>query len=314
MTVPDREGNGARSFDLADYGLYSLTVLAWGTNWLAVKWQVGVVAPSVSMVWRFSIAATIMIVWCLASGKPMRFPLRIHVRFAALGLFLFGANFILFYYAALYLVSGMLAVIFSLASITNILLARFLLGESFKARVAIGALVGSAGLVAMFWPEVAMFRSESATGTSGDNSALVGLAFGLAGVVSFSIGNMISADTQRQGTPILPSSAYGMVYGTLAGALFAIANGDAFVIELTAKYIGSLLWLAILATVIGFWAYLTLLGRIGPDRAGYATVLFPLVAMAISTAVEGYSWSLLAAFGVALVLMGNLLVLTRRKR
>jgi drug/metabolite transporter (DMT)-like permease len=65
---------------------------------------------------------------------------------------------------------------------------------------------------------------------------------------------------------------------------------------------------------MAFGAYLTLLGRIGADRAAYATVLFPLVALAISTVVEDYAWTPTALIGVALVLAGNLLVLLGGRR
>ena len=74
----------------------------------------------------------------------------------------------------------------------------------------------------------------------------------------------------------------------------------------------SLVYLAIGASVIAFASYLTLLRRIGAARAGYATVLFPIVALAISTLVEGYVWTPLAILGVALALAGNVLVLRRR--
>jgi len=40
-------------------------------------------------------------------------------------------------------------------------------------------------------------------------------------------------------------------------------------------------------------------------------VLFPLVALAISTGVEGYRWTVFAVAGAALALLGNVLVLRR---
>jgi len=81
--------------------------------------------------------------------------------------------------------------------------------------------------------------------------------------------------------------------------------------EWTVSYVGSLLYLAIFASVLGFTFYLTLLGRIGADRAAYATVLFPIVALTLSTVFEGYEWTMLSLIGVVVVLAGNLLVLSR---
>jgi drug/metabolite transporter (DMT)-like permease len=58
---------------------------------------------------------------------------------------------------------------------------------------------------------------------------------------------------------------------------------------------------------VGFTAYLLLVGRIGPDRAAYSTVLFPVVALTLSTVYEGYRWTVPAFAGLGLVLAGNLL-------
>ena len=75
---------------------------------------------------------------------------------------------------------------------------------------------------------------------------------------------------------------------------------------------GSLLYLALFGSVIAFGCYLTLVGNIGADRAAYATLLFPIVALLISTVWEGYLWTVSSAVGVALILLGNLWMLNRK--
>lgn len=71
--------------------------------------------------------------------------------------------------------------------------------------------------------------------------------------------------------------------------------------------------IAVFGSVIAFWAYLTLIARIGADRAGYANLAFPLVALLISTLMEGYEWSLPALLGMATVVVGNWLVMRASK-
>jgi drug/metabolite transporter (DMT)-like permease len=100
-----------------------------------------------------------------------------------------------------------------------------------------------------------------------------------------------------------------MTYGTVFMALVSLVRGHSFAIEWTAQYIVSLLLLAVGASVVAFSCYLTLLRRIGAARAGYSTVLFPIIALAVSTVVEGYTWTPLAFLGVGLALAGNVLVL-----
>ena len=102
-----------------------------------------------------------------------------------------------------------------------------------------------------------------------------------------------------------------MTYGVAALAAIVLVRGQPLIVEWTPRYLGATLYLALFASVVAFASYLTLLCRIGAARAGYATVLFPIVALAVSTLVEGYRWTLAAILGAALALAGNVLVLRR---
>ena len=291
-----------RAFAPQDFGLYAGTVLIWGTTWLALKFQLGVVDPQVSLLWRFLIAAPIMFLVCRIAGAPVRFPLRRHAGFAAFGLFGCAINFILFYNAGHFVVSGLLSVIFAMASVTNIVLAAVLLGDRLRPPVAGGAVVGLAGVGLMFWHEI---------GGGLGLDPLKGLALGFFGCLSFSLANIISARIQRGGVPSMSLNSWGLTYGVAINFIVALATGSAFTVEPAAPYMLGLLWLAIPGTVFAFWMYLALLKRIGPDRAGYTTVLSPVLALIVSTWVEDYRWSAAAFAGLALVAAGNMLVLKR---
>lgn len=289
-----------------DYGLYALTLFVWGTSWIALKMQIGVVAPEVSVFWRFLFAATLMMGWVAVSRRRFRFPAADHVRFAGMGGLIFSTNFVLFYHGAQHLPSGLLSVVFSLASIINLFLGALIFRTRITRTVLIGGLLGATGIALMFWPQIA--------GTEINHEALIGLGFCVAGTLSFCLGNMLSASNQARGMPVVSANAWGMVYGATFLAIYSALSGLEFRMELTAPYLGGLAWLVVFSTVIAFACYLTLLGRIGSARAGYATVVFPVVALGISTVVEGYQWSPPALAGLVCVLAGNLFVLTRRSR
>jgi drug/metabolite transporter (DMT)-like permease len=112
---------------------------------------------------------------------------------------------------------------------------------------------------------------------------------------------------------VLSANAWGVTYGIAVNAAVAIVAGSAFVIDPAPRYVLSLLWLAIPGSVLAFWMYLALLGRIGADRAAYTTVMSPVLALIVSTFVEDFRWSVLAIVGLALVAAGNVLVLKRRR-
>jgi drug/metabolite transporter (DMT)-like permease len=293
-------------FTALDVGLYAGVVFAWGFSWIAIHYQVGTVPPEVSVMWRFALSAPIMLAIAAWRGERMRYTLAEHLRLVALGLALFCINFTLFYHGGLYLASGLLSVIFSLASVFNILIGAIFLRAPIDKRVALGATLGFLGIAAMFYPQLA--------GTQLNHGALIGLAFCVAGTLSFCTGNMISARLQMRGIPVFAASGYGMLYGTLALAIFCLLRGHSFAIEWTPAYLAGLAYLALIGSVMAFACYLTLLGRIGADRAAYSTVMFPVVALLVSTFVENYQWTIPAILGLLAVLAGNLLVLRAPKK
>lgn len=285
----------------ADYALYATVVVLWGASWLPLRLQLGVVSPEVSGVWRFLVGGVIVFGWLIAVKGRVRFPLADHARFAILGLTMFSFNFVSAYYAGFHLNGGLLAIIFSLTAVINPIYAALLGRGGLNLRIVAGAVLGVAGVMLLFGPKV---LADGQTGT------LFGVGLMLLSVLIFSTGNMFSAAFQARGLPVLSANAWSMLYGTAFIALFAFMRGQPFIVEWTPKYVLSILWLAVAGTAIGFFAYVTLIGRIGTGRTGYVTVLMPLVALVLATFFEGYVWTLYAFIGVALVLTGNAIVLS----
>ncbi|WP_069305982.1 DMT family transporter [Methylobrevis pamukkalensis] len=299
---PPPRGRTVAGFDVM---LYAITVFAWSSSWIGLKFQTSsAVASDVSVAWRFGIASLLMFALAAARRQRLVFALADHLRFAVMGVLLFSVNFWLFYLGGHHLASGLLSVVFSLASIGNLLLGAAFLGQPVVARVALGALVGFAGICLIFWPEIA--------GAEFNHDALVGLGLCVAGTVCFCVGNLVSSGVQTRGLPVMSTTAWCMAYGALTMALLGLANGHDFALPAEASYLLSLLWLAVVSSVIAFASYLTLLGRIGAARAGYITVLLPIFALMISTVAEGYQWTAMAAAGLVAVIAGNVIVLARR--
>jgi len=283
--------------------LYVVTILIWGSSWLAIKFQLGVVDPMVSVAYRFLLASGISWIYCRYSGLQLSFRLRDHGFMFLQGVSLFALNYWLFYISELTLTSGLAAVIFSTIVVMNMLNGAIFLKNRLELRVVIGAVLGLSGIILVFWPEVSDFETGSENLFA---ATLAVLATFLA-----SLGNIASARNQREGIPVIQSNTYGMTYGALLMLVLAWSTGREFNFELTVSYVSSLVFLSVFASIIAFWSYLTLLGRIGVERAAYATLIFPLVALGISTIFEGYQWSAYAVIGIVLILGGNLLILKR---
>jgi drug/metabolite transporter (DMT)-like permease len=301
MSVAEKPSGRPRGFAPLDYGLYAVSVLVWGFSWIALHYQVGTVAPEVSVVWRFAIASPLMLLLAASRGERLVFRPADHRYFLGLGAAIFSTNFALFYYAGGYIASGLLSIVFSLAAIGNVALGNLIFGTRVERRVLIGAACGVIGVALMFYPELGGVRLDA--------GALIGLALSIGGTVCFCLGNMLSLAAQRKGLPIFATIGWSMAYGVALMALLALVRGDRFTVEWSVTYLGGLGYLSVIGSVVAFSVYFTLLGRIGAARAGYTTVMYPVIALIVSTFAEGYRWSLLAVLGLAAVLAGNLLVL-----
>jgi drug/metabolite transporter (DMT)-like permease len=284
--------------------LYLITVLIWGSTWLAIKFQLGIVAPELSIAYRFGLAASILIVFSLVRRLPLRFDIKSHGFFVLQGLLLFSLNYILVYLAEGYLTSGLVAIIFSLIIILNVIFGTIFLGNPIRTRVMIGAVLGLAGLAFVFWPELSSFSLSS--------QKILGMVLAFIATISASLGNVVSARNQRHDLPVVQTNAYGMLYGALFMLILAFFRGAQLEFDTSPGYILSLLYLAVFGSVIAFGSYLTLLGRIGLDRAAYVTVLFPVIALILSTFFEDLQWGVPQLLGVVLILIGNAVVLTKR--
>ena len=284
-----------------DFFLYAAVIFGWSTSWYPLSLQMGAVAPEVSLAWRFFAASALMLALSRFRGIRLRYGRDAHLVFAGLGVLLFSTNFALFYNASLFAASGLLAVILSTSSLINVLMVAVVSRAPPNGMQLVASVTGLCGLGLIFAPELQV-------------SSTVGLAllFGGAGTISFCVGNLMSAATQKRGIHVFASTSWGMVYGTVFMVLISLVRGHEFIIDPTVTYLGSLAWLVVISSVLAFVSYLSLIGRIGPGRAAYATVIFPVFALLISANFEGFEWTWLALAGLALVMAGNMIMIRAR--
>ena len=285
--------------------LYGLTVLIWGSTWFAIEFQLGVVAPEISLVYRYGSASLLLFAWCRFRGLGLRFAPRDHAWFVLLGLLLFGVNYIIAYHAQVYLTSALTAIAFSTMVWMNIVNARLFFGIRAGRRIWFGALLGVAGIVVLFAPQIGELSLTDAV--------FFGAFLAVLSALVASFGNMASQAAQKARLPVIQSNMWGMFYGALFTAVIALAEGQEYVFEWTMAYVGSLAYLTVFGSILAFGAYLTLLGRIGAHKAGYAMVMFPVVALILSTLFEGLDVDTSIVVGTMLVLAGNMFVLNTRR-
>ncbi|MCJ8507799.1 DMT family transporter [Rhizobium lemnae] len=276
--------------------LFSSTVLIWGTTWIAIALQIGPVPVLVSVFYRFALAALILVGALVLSGR-LKVPTLQQQPFVVIqALSLFCCNFLCFYHAAAYVPSGLISVVFSLATVYNAVNARIFFGDPIKSRALVAAALGVAGLCLLFGPDVFLAVKPD---------SWKGIALSALGTLFFSFGNMASRRNSAAGLSPITANAWGMTYGSLA-LLFLVAVTQTPVVAPPDRiYIAALIYLSAIGSVVGFTTYLMLVSRLGSQKAAYATVLFPVVALTLSSIFEDYHWTWPGVFGLCLTLAGN---------
>ena len=289
---------------MSNLQLFVTCVAIWGSTWLAITFQLGKVAPEASVFYRFLLASLIIFAFCASRRLPLRYGAREHAWIALFGLAMFGVSYVFVYYAEQYVVSGLVAVGYSASPLLGMLGQRAFFGTPMTARVIAGSVLGMAGITLVFWPEFAHLQ--------GDRNTALGTLYTALAVVISAVGAVVAQRNQQANMPLWQTMAWGMLYGALFALAATIATGKSLEFEPTFPYVLSLLYLAILGSVVAFACYLTLLKRIGAARAGYIGVMVPIVALVISAAFEGFKWHALTWAGIAISVAGNVIILRRR--
>lgn len=284
--------------------LYVATVLIWGASWIGITFQVGEVLPVHGVLYRYTLAALILLS-LVAARRGLRLTGAQHAAAAAMGCMMFGVNYVMVYTAiGMGLTTGLAAVVFSLLIVMNAVNNAIFYREAPTLGLALAALLGLTGIATLF--------SDEMSGLS--LSAAAPLLLCVVAVYCASLGNMLSRRLQGEGVPVTTSNAWAMAYAALGLLIYSLIFAQPFTISWAVSWWASLAVLTVFSTILAFWAYLTLLGRIGAARAAYAFVAFPAVALAISSVMEAFEWTPMRIAGAVLILAGNLAVLAGQAR
>lgn len=286
--------------------LYAAVVLIWGSTWIAIPFQIDGVAAEMSVGYRFAIAGVLLYGFALASGRQIALPTSAWLFVVLQGVLLFCLNYFLVYYGTAYITTGLVAVAFSSVVIFNAIFEPLFFRIRFEPRVLIAAITGMTGIALVFWPEVSAI--------SFNDDSITGLLLVIAAAVIGSLGNMTAVVNTRPSMPVVAVNAHSMLIGGLLSIAIGLALGRELNIATTTPYVASLAYLAVFGSAIAFGCFLALIRRIGAARAAYSAVAVPIVALAISTLVEGYEWTATAAIGIILILVGNGLIIGRSKK
>ena len=301
--MSDPYDTGAGFDRVADYVNYLVIVLLWGLAFYAVRLSLGVVAPPVSVAYRCFLAALATAGLALLQRSSISVTPAQLAWTALQGVPMFGLNYVMFYLAVDRIPSGLVAVIFSTIVIVNVVTMALVLKVRTSLRVLIAGILGMIGTALVAFPDL---HAPELSGMLIEGAGLT-----LIGVVVTSFGQIIAARNMKAGVPILASMAWGQFWAGLFAVCWCLGFGLEFNTDWSWTYLGAMAYLIFGSSVAGFVLYLRLVQRIGPARASYASVLFPLVALSASIAFEGLAVAPALLVGVVLIVIGNAIALRR---
>ena len=286
-------------------GLFVIPSFIWGSTWYAITFQLGIVDPIISVAYRSALAGIVLLLYAIFTKRTLKFSLNNHFFMFLQGIFLFGINYWFVYLAETHITSGLVAILFSLIIVLNIVFSNIFLKHPINKKVVIAALLGIAGTTVVFYPEL--------KGLQLGHDYYSSIFICLTGVVLASLGNIVASYNNKKGIPIVQSNAFGMVYGAIALFIVAFIIGKTVNFDFSFHYISSLIYLAIFGSVIAFNTYLKLMSMWGPGKAAYIVLVTPIIAIFISFLFEGYKLSIYSLIGAILVLGGNYLIVRKKK-
>ena len=291
---------------MRNFVLFISTLIFWSPTWYLIKFQFGIVDPLISIFYRFFIASIIVFIFLILSKNKIVFNRHQHLRFLLLGITLFSLNYIFFYLANTYLISGIVTIAFSTILIMNILGERIYFKINSSKETLFAAGFGIVGILIIFEKELLNFKLEDKT--------RIGIILSFIATFWASTGNLIHQKNSKDKIPFIQSIAYGMLYGSLFTLIVAKFRGAEIIFDNSISYILSFLYLSIIGSVVAFYLYLKLLESIGSARAGYIGVIMPIVALIISTLFEGLQWTNNLIFGLPVLIFGCVLILNQKSK
>ena len=285
---------------------FGIVTLIWGSTWIVITDQLGVVPLNWSVTYRFAVGGLTMLAYAAWKRETVRLDRRGWLFVAALALTQFCLNFNFVYRAETYITSGLVAVVFALLLVPNAVFGRIFLGQKLGRQLIVGSIIAMAGVSLLFVHEA---RSDP----HGPQAALAGIGVALLAVLSASSANVLQGTETARRYPMAPTLGIAMLVGAAMDAAIAWTVAGPPVIELRIGYLLGVLYLGVLASALAFTLYFGVLRIIGPAKAAYSSVLVPVIAMLLSTIFEGYRWSLLAGAGAALAMVGLIIALRARR-
>lgn len=250
---------------------FGLVYLFWGSTYLGIDIAVQNIPPALMCAVRFSVAGTVMLAVCAATGLKIFYSPRQIALAAVVGLLLLMGGNLTLSYAELAVSSGLAALIIAITPLWFMVLDSLLLGDHhISTRGKAGLALGILGLFILFWPQLQ-------AGTIGHREFWASVSL-LGGSFSWALGSVLSKRWQS-GMDVFSSTGWQVAAAGVGNFLFALVNGDLSRVTWTARGLGAVAYLVVCGSWIGYTAYIWLLEHVPTSKVSTYAYVNPVVAV-----------------------------------
>lgn len=272
---------------------YLAVLLIWSTTPLGIVWSSESINPTLAVLLRMVIA--LVLGWLVVKARRINLPwdktaLTLY-SYSALGIF---GGMLCSYLAAKYISSGIISLVFGFSPIVSALLAKYILTEapiSMSKKIAMG--ISIIGLAIVCSNNIAM------TSSGGYGIALIlcaVLLFSLSGVLVKSITITIHPLATTVGALTIATPMFFVSWLTLDGS-FTMQNWQL-------KSVLSTLYLGVFGSLLGFYAYFTVLQKMSASNVTLITLITPVIALSLGAWLNNEAITQELILGAFLILLG----------
>jgi drug/metabolite transporter (DMT)-like permease len=285
---------------------FGLVYLFWGSTYLGIDIAVETIPPALMCGVRFSIAGTIMLAVCAATGRKIVYSPKQLALAAIVGLLLLMGGNLTLSYAELSVSSGLAALIIAITPLWFLVLDSLLLGDHhISGRGKAGLILGILGLFVLVWPQLQ-------SGTMGHREFWASISL-IAGSFSWALGSVLSKRWQS-GMDVFSATGWQVTAAGAGNLFFALFNGDLAHVRWTARSLSATMYLVVCGSWIGYTAYIWLLEHVPTSKVSTYAYVNPVVAVFLGWLVlhERVDGFILA--GSAVVVLSVILVTSAKVR
>ena len=284
---------------------FLIVTLIWGSTWFVIRDGLGEVPAVWSVTYRFVIASLGMAALLLWRKESFALDRQGWMLAVMIGFTQFVINYNFVYGAEHYITSGLVAVVFALLIIPNALLSKLIVKTRLSPAFLIGAAIAIVGVSLLLIHEYR--TAEAVGGLAGGGAVIKGIGFTLVAVFAASTSNVVQQLDSARRQNVFALDGWSMAIGAMIDGLFALATQGPPPFPSDARYWAGVSYLALAGSTLTFPLYYGIIRAVGAGQAAWSSVLIPVVAMLISTLLEGYIWTPLAIAGSLLVALGLIL-------